>query len=63
VYEAQGGGGAAGDDPIMMITAEAAAKKQEKLLAKEKNMATFGLQVSNNVIEWMIRRFFEILSY
>jgi hypothetical protein len=45
VYEAQGGGGAAGDDPIMMITAEAAAKKQEKILAKERNMATFGLQV------------------
>jgi hypothetical protein len=43
-YEAQGGGGAAGDDPIMMITAEAAAKKQEKILAREKNMATFGLQ-------------------
>lgn len=41
-----GGGGVAGDDPVMLITAEAAERMQEKALVKEKNMATFGLQVS-----------------
>lgn len=40
-----GGGGVAGDDPVMLITAEAAERAQEKALIKEKNMATFGLQV------------------
>ena len=42
---AQGGGGVAGDDPVMLITAEAAERIQAKALQKEKNMATFGLQV------------------
>ena len=41
-----GGGGMAGDDPELLITAEAAERIQEKILIKEKNMATFGLQVS-----------------
>jgi hypothetical protein len=45
-----GGGGVAGDDPVMLITAEAAERAQEKALIKEKNMATFGLQVIVTVI-------------
>lgn len=49
-----GGGGVAGDDPVMLITAEAAERAHEKALIKEKNMATFGLQVIVMVTFWCI---------
>ena len=45
-----GAGGVAGDDPIMLITAAAAERMHEKALIKEKNIQTFGLQVSKHIL-------------